>query len=427
MARVGAALSRSSLAGLAHYDALVLTALIWFLAKFLRYAFPPLFDAFQASYGVSNAVLGTAFTGFMLVYAAMQFPSGVLADRIGAVTVIVGGVVLASAGALVLVVDSPFVVLVGAMLVMGAGTGAHKTVAVRLLSRTYPERTGRALGFLDTLGTYAGVVAPTAVVLVAGLSLAIVGWRLLFLVAGAIGLVLGALFLVRVPKRLPGAARGVDSSSDESQSDASRPPSDPGLRRYASLFRDRRFTAFVLATICFSFTYNGLVAFAPLYLTNEAGLESATANLLYGALFAVSVVQLASGELSDRVGTLPVIVAALALATVATVVFVALTGTGSALALGVALVGIGLGSHGFRPVRGAYLVQTIPDSIAGGSLGVVRTLLMGAGAIAPAVVGILSETAGFRPAFWLLAGTVAVATLVCAGLLVTGSGEIFNR
>jgi len=50
------------------------------------------------------------------------------------------------------------------MLVIGAGTGAHKTVAVRLLARVYPARTGRALDVLDTVGALSGVVAPVAVV-----------------------------------------------------------------------------------------------------------------------------------------------------------------------------------------------------------------------------------------------------------------------
>ncbi len=172
---------RGTLRRLTRADVLVLTAAIWFLAKFLRYAFPPLFGSFQASYGVSNADLGLAFTGFMLVYAAMQFPSGVLADRLGSVSVVTAGVVLAASGSLVLIVDSPFLVLVGAMLVMGAGTGAHKTVAVRLLSRAYPHRTGRALGVLDTFGTFGGVIAPTAVVAVAGVHFAFgASWRLIF-------------------------------------------------------------------------------------------------------------------------------------------------------------------------------------------------------------------------------------------------------
>ena len=75
----------------ARFDALVVTALVWFLGKFLRYAFPPLFETIGTTYGVSRTVLGTAFTGLMLVYAAMQFPSGLLADRLGAVRVITAG------------------------------------------------------------------------------------------------------------------------------------------------------------------------------------------------------------------------------------------------------------------------------------------------------------------------------------------------
>ena len=60
-------------------------------------------------------------------------------------------------------------------------------------------------------------------------------------------------------------------------------------------------------------------------------------------------------------------------------------------------------------------MRVVPESIVGGGLGVVRTLLMTAGAVSPALVGYLSETAGFGPAFWLLAvamGGAAGLTLV---------------
>jgi len=419
--RSGAA---SLASGLSRYDALLLTALIWFLAKFLRYAFPPLFEPFQGTYGVSNAVLGTAFTGFMLMYAAMQFPSGVLADRIGSVSVITAGVVLASLSALVLLLESPFVVLVGVMVLIGAGTGVHKTVAIRLLSRAYPARTGRALGVLDSIGAFGGVVAPVAVVFFAGVSVVPfieTGWRQLFFLAGIAGLALGGAFALVVPKRLPSAARGADAADDDSTRGGESDSPPKGLRQYGALFHDRYFTVFVLATVCFSFTYNGLVAFAPLYLIEEGGLEVATANVLYGALFAVSLVQVVTGELGDRLGTLPVIVGTLTLSSVAMVTFVLTTGTGSALILGGALVAVGLGAHGYRPVRGAYLMSAIPPAIAGGSLGVVRTLLMGAGALSPAVVGILADLSSFRVAFSLLTVSMCVATVLCGLLLAVGA------
>lgn len=397
---------------LARFDALVLTALLWFMAKFVRYAFPPLFEPLQASYGVSNADLGVAFTGFMLAYAAMQFPSGVLADRLGSVTVITGGATVAGLAALALIVDSPFVVLVAVMVLVGAGTGAHKTVAVRLLSRTYPTQTGRALGVLDTVGTFGGVAAPAAVVVAMGLP-GVFGapWRTLFLVAGIVSIGLAVAFAVRVPARHPEMAVGDTSEHD-------RADDSFDLRQYGALFRRRRFGTFVLVTVLFSFTYYGAVAFVPLYLGREAGFGTATVGLLYSVLFAVSVVQLLTGEAADRVGMLPVVGATLAVATLGLVALVLFVGSGGLAVAGAAIVCLGVGAHGYRPVRGAYLASIVPDSMIGGGLGVVRTLLMGAGAVAPAFVGYLSEIVGLRAAFSLLAASMAAATVLVVPLLL---------
>jgi len=402
------------------FEPLVLAALVWFLGKFLRYAFPPLFGTLGETYGVSRTVLGTAFTGFMLVYAAAQFPSGLLADRRGSVRVLVGGSLVTAAGALVLVVDSPFAVLAGGMLLIGAGTGAYKTVGVRLLSRTYPAQTGRVLGVFDTFGTFGGVAAPAAVVVVAALP-PILGapWRTLFLAGGLASAGLAVAVAVRVPRYLSPDATGDERYATGSEATA-RPADGDGsettsFRTYVSLFRKPRFSAFVAVTLLFSFAYNGAVAFLPLYLASETALSVALSNLLFSALFVVSLIQLVTGEVSDRVGTLPVIVLTISVATAGMVAILALSATGGPLVLGAAVVALGLGAHGYRPVRGAYLMAVIPDAISGGSFGVVRTLLMGAGAVSPAVVGYLSESVGFRVAFGLLAaslGTAAALSMV---------------
>jgi MFS family permease len=397
VAVAAAAASRSAtdvarLRRLARYDALALTAAIWFLAKFLRYAFPPLFGTFQSTYGVSNAVVGSAFTALMLAYAATQFPSGALADRVGGVAVVTGGAVLAALAALALSARLPFVAVVGVMVLVGVGTGAHKTVAVRLLSRVYPDRTGRALGVLDTVGALGGVVAPAAVVVAADIA----DWRAVFLAGGLAGLLLAGAFAVRAPARVP------------ERTAAEREAGDGAYRR---LFADRRFLVFVALTLAFSFAYNGAVAFFPLFLTDAAGLASGTANLVYAALFGASLVQLLTGTLSDRVGRLSVIGATLTLATLGLVAALLLP-AGRPLPVAVAVVAFGLGAHGFRPVRGAYLVALVPDSVAGGALGVVRTGIMGAGAVAPAVVGVVADAAGFRAAFAVLAASMALAVVL---------------
>ncbi len=390
------------------FDALALTALIWFLAKFLRYAFPPLFETFQSTYHVSNTTVGVAYTGLMLAYAAMQFPSGTLADRFGGVRVITGGALLAALGSLILTVKLPLVALVVAMILVGAGTGAHKTVAVDLLSKIYRERTGRALGILDTLGAFGGVAAPAVVVALAGAvawgSYSFAGWHLLFLAGGVVACVLALLFALRVPRHLPD-----DGAVDAAESVT--------LREYTPLFSEPRFLLFVTVTVLFSFAYNGAVAFLPLYLTDAAHLSSSLASLLYSALFVVSIVQLVTGDVSDRVGRLTVIAVTLALAS---------TGIGillfasTPLALGAAVVVFGLGSHGFRPVRGAYLVSVIPDAVAGGTLGIVRTAIMGVGAVSPALVGYLSDTMSYGVAFGVLAASMLGSVALVVALLMTG-------
>ncbi|WP_368408742.1 MFS transporter [Haloarchaeobius amylolyticus] len=387
---------------LASYDALVLTACIWFLAKFLRYAFPPLFGTLQSTYGVSNAVVGSAFTALMLAYAAMQFPSGLLADRVGGVRVVTAGAIVAAVAALALSISLPFAALVGVMVFVGLGTGAHKTVAVRLLSRVYPSRTGRALGVMDTFGAFGGVVAPAAVVW------ALAGggpdWHVVFLGGGVVGLALAGLFQWRVPRRLP----------DEPDRDSG----GGGASAYRALFSDRWFLVFVAVTVLFSFTYNGAVAFLPLYLEEAAGLSPATAGTLYSGLFLVSLVQVVTGDLSDRLGRLTVIGGTLALATAGLALVVAVPESPLPV-VAASVVAFGLGSHGFRPVRGAYLVELIPESVAGGGLGVVRTALMGVGAVAPAVVGIVSDLAGFQLAFAVLLASLA-AGLALVGVLAVG-------
>jgi MFS family permease len=440
-------MARPSLRTIGRYDALLLTSLLWFLAKLFRYAFPPLFETLGAEYGVSTAALGWAFTGLMLVYAGMQFPSGVLADRIGPTRVLTGGALVAAAGAFVVVAGGPFSVLVAAMVLLGLGTGAHKTVAIGLLSRTYPSRSGRALGVHDTLGTFGGVAAPAivAVVLQAGPA----DWRVLFLLGGGVAVLGAGAFSVRVPRRVPEALDRSRDVADRPTGGASREPEDadrkpgyadrqpgdtdrpadeadrPALRAYARPFRRPRFVAFVAVTLCFGFAYNGVVAFLPLYLDRTAGLSATGASLLYALFFVASLIQLGTGELSDHVGRLPVVAATIGLATVALAALVAVPAVGPAIAgvpvaTAAIVAGLGIGSHGFRPVRAAHLESLLPASLAGGGLGVVRTGLMGAGAIAPGIVGVLATATGFQVAFGVLLAVLSVALTVVLSLWLTG-------
>ena len=385
------------------FDALVLTSAIWFLAKFVRYAFPPLFETFQRQYGVSPSTLGLLFTLLMLVYAAMQFPSGALADRFGTVRVIAGGAVVLAVAALGLAATQAFAALVVAMAGIGLGTGVHKTAAISLLGRAYPARTGRTLGTMDAIGSLGGVAAPAAVV---ALLATPAGWPGLFLAIAVAAGVLAAGFVRVAPRRLrtvPGSAAAGSPA----------PAGAAGLAGYLSVVRAPRVAGFVVVVVTYTFAFNGMVAFLPLFLVSAKGLGTAEAGLFYAVLFAVSLVQPVTGGLADRVGRYPLMVGTLALAggSLAGVVVGA-----PPLVLGALVALVGLGGHGFRPVRDAHLVGVLPAEAAGGSLGIVRTVMMGVGAVSPAVVGIIAEGLGFGVAFGLLETSFGLGAVLVAGI-----------
>lgn len=408
------------------YDLVFLVALLWFMVQFLRFIFPPLFGTFQSVYGVSNTQTGLLFTLLMFGYSAMQFPGGWLADRFHEVSVMVGGALLFALAAVFAGFAPTFALLTLAAVGIGIGTGIHKTVAISYLSRVYPERTGLSLGIMDTIGQFGGMLAPIVVV---GLLASILPWESIFLLGAAVSVVLAAgLFYRAHPNKgyerrdqQDAIDRTTPEDSDTSFGDTETvdPDDSTGSTEtadteddlsYMTIFADRKLLLFLAVTMLFTFSWNGLSAFFPLFLADEKGLSPSVAGLAYSLLFAASVSQTVTGGASDRVGKLAI---SLLLFCVMIGGLVALLVTNSVvLILGLTVV-TGIGFHGFRPVRDSYLMDLIPSEIGGGTLGIVRTGMTAIGSVAPVVIGYLSDVFGFVVAFGLI-----VCALACGGLLV---------
>ncbi len=435
---------------LSTYDLVFLIAFLWFMVQFLRFVFPPLFGTFQDIYGVSNTQTGLLFTLLMLGYSAMQFPGGWLADRFHEVTVMVGGALLFTIAAIFASVAPTFALITLAAVGIGLGTGVHKTVAIAYLSRVYPERTGLSLGIMDTVGQFGGMVAPIVVVV---LLASLLPWGSVFLLGAAVSALLAvALFYRAHPSRgydrrdQQGSAAAdadvdadvdsaVDASGktgtdadenstkavdiDENTQDGGEEPTDESSESesqdqtdhsYITIFSNRRLFLFLAVTMLFTFSWNGLSAFFPLFLADEKGLSPGMAGLAYSLLFAASVSQTVTGGASDTIGKLAI---SILLFGVMIMGLSALIVVNSVILILVLTVVTGIGFHGFRPVRDSYLMDLIPPSIGGGTLGIVRTGMTAIGAVAPVIVGFLSDVAGFTVAFGVI-----VAALLGGGALI---------
>lgn len=369
------------------------------MVQFVRYVFPPLFETLQATYGVSNTETGLLFTLLMLGYSTVQLPAGVLGDRFGEPFVIIGGVAVAALATMGAFLAPTFAFLTLAAILIGIGTGVHKTVAIPYLSKEYPDRTGLALGVMDTIGQFGGIAAPVVVV---ALLASVFHWRMVFALVVVASLTFGLLFW------LSSTATNSGSKDDEA---GNGDDDNPGLQTYLSIFADRKLALFLLVTTFFTFAWNGIASFFPLFLISEKGISADTAGLAYSLLFVASISQTVTGDTSDRFGRLRIAL----LLYILMIVGLSLLLVAESFVLVLVLTAVmGIGLHGFRPVRDSYLMDLIPSSVGGGTLGIVRTVMTVVGALSPAIIGYLSDTVGFVFAF-----TVLIIVLICgAGLII---------
>lgn len=381
------------------YRLIILVSLIWFMVQFVRYVFPPLFETFQVTYDVSNTETGLLFTLLMLGYSAVQLPAGVLGDRLGEPRVIVSGVAISTVAAVGAFFAPTFALLTATAVLIGIGTGVHKTVAIPYLSKEYPNRTGLALGVMDTIGQFGGIAAPVVVI---ALLASVFHWRAVFALIIAVSLALGVLFSI--------SASSTDSRTSTTK-ETKEDGTNPGFRAYVTIFSNRKLAQFLVVTTLFTFAWNGIASFFPLFLTSQKGIPSDTAGLAYSVLFAASISQTITGDASDRFGRLRIAFLLYVLMIVGLALIIAVQ---SIALIFVMTVLMGVGLHGFRPVRDSYLMDLIPSSVGGGTLGIVRTVMTVIGAFAPATVGYLSDTVGFTVAFSVLVGVLVCGATVIA-------------
>lgn len=379
---------------------LVTVAGAWFLALGMRLVFPSVLPYLRADLGIDNATAGLLVTLLWTSYALMQFPSGLLADRVGERRVLVGSMAFGSVALFVLWVAGGFGGVAAGMVLYGLGTGFFSTPRVMVISEVYAERVTTALGVVFASGNVGNTVLPA----LAGVLAASVGWRVSFLAAVPLFVCAAVGLRIAVPDTSPEATpeRAVDDAGGGGNVAAAAGE----LRR-----RPVRFATAVL--ILFGFAYQGLVGFLPTYLVDAKGIATRTASLLFGAFFASGLLsQLASGTLADAYGRRRMLLATLAVTVVGLVALTVATGL-PALAALVVVLGVQLG---FWPVINAYAYDALSGGARGGGFGFIRTVYLCIGATGPLVVGAVFDSNRYDAGFLLLAGVIVVVLFVCAAL-----------
>lgn len=374
--------------------ALVALGLGWFFVLGLRFTVPALLPFITQDFPVSNAAAGGAITVLWITYAAVQFPSGALVDRVGERRLLLSSALLSAAALTAYLGSVTFTIFLLASGAFGIGTGIFGPARGTAVIRTFPDYEGFAYGTVLSGGSLGAALLPALAAVLAST----VGWR------AAIGVTIPGFLLVAVLvwKTIP---RG---TAAEAVTDGGTAIRTTAGRVYDGV-ANRGVLMGILGTTLMLFAFQGLTAFLTTYLVVAKGLSEATAGILFGLLFIVSAVaQSLGGGLSDRYGHRAVL-AVFTFVSVFPLLVLPLTSGVVPLAVVAAAMGL---RQAVIPVLNSYIVSLLPVDVRGTAWGLLRTGLFTVGSLGSILVGIMADADLFAEAFFFLAGLTAVAGLL---------------
>jgi MFS family permease len=275
----------------ANYALWLLTAIN--LVNYLsRNAIFALFDPVKRDLALTDAHLGWLGSAYVLVFSLASLPAGVIGDLGSRRVVIAVGVALWSVGTTLSGLAQDFGWLLLARSLVGLGGAAAATASAALVADYFPgKRRSTAMSIFMAGLAVGGVFG----ILLAGQLEHAYGWRASFILLGLPGFLLAALVLrIKDPTRPATPARqGADALLAVFQELAGA-----GRR----ILSTRTLVAVFGGGALISFGMNGLVGWAPTFISRELSLTPAQASVLLGTYGLASGIAgtVAGGIVADR-------------------------------------------------------------------------------------------------------------------------------
>lgn len=186
-----------------------LGALFYFYAFFHRVAPSVMVGELMQDLDLSAAALGNLSALYFWGYGIAQFPTGLLADRVGPRRVLSSAALICGAGSLLFAFAESSIVASLGRLIIGFGAGFGFVTTLKIISEWFPQRRFALLSGLTLMvGTVGGIVgqAPLA------WSVESLGWRGTMIGAAVFALVLGCAVWLIVRDH-PGAVKTQKTSA----------------------------------------------------------------------------------------------------------------------------------------------------------------------------------------------------------------------
>jgi MFS family permease len=345
----------------------------------------------QNEFGLGFAALGLMKTVFSGTLAGFQVPSGLVAVRIGAPLTLALGTALAGLGYVLGGLSVGVATLVAALFVGGLGASTQHPLGSELIARTFAGSRSRT-----ALGTYnfAGDLGKMSVPALAALLMLVLPWRPALMLIGTFGVLAAVVIFILTPRLRETA-----------------PPAkkENAVVRASGRLHALGFPLLLSVGVIDSATRMAFLTFLPFVLTTKgAGVQ--TIGLSLTLVFAGGAAgKLVCAFIGARIGTVATVWLTEAVTALGIVALLPLPLEGAMLLLPV----VGTALNGTSSV----LYGSVPDLVAPEkrqrAFGIFYTGTIGAGAVSPALYGLLGD------AFGVPIALVAVAAIVLVTLPLT--------
>jgi len=340
----------------------------------------------QGEFGLGFAALGLMRTVFSGTLAGFQIPASFVAERFGVATVLALGTALAGLGYIFAGLSSGVAGLVVALFIGGLGASTQHPLASSLIAHAFAgTRSLKALGTYNFAGDIGKMIFPAA----AALMFIVLPWRQALMILGALGAVAALAIFVAMPR-----------FSDAQVSSRK----DDHARATTGAVRPLAFSLLLSVGVIDSATRMAFLTFLPFVLTAKGASVQVVGLALTLVFVGGAMGKLVCAFIGARIG---------AVATVWLTETVTALGIMSLLPLSLEpalmllpIVGIALNG------TSSVLYGSVPDLVEPAwrqrAFSIFYTGTIGAGAVSPAIYGLLGDAVGIPAALTVIAAVVLV-------------------
>ncbi|WP_155591821.1 MFS transporter [Lysinibacillus cavernae] len=378
------------------YIVIAMLFLGWSLGNFDRFIINFAILDISKELQLTESLTGIVLSSFFAGYALMQIPGGWLADRFGYRKVLISTIIVWSIFTVLTGAAWSFLSIVVIRFLFGVGEGSYFPAASKGIANWFPvDERSKAMSIMLTSGSIMGVIAP----IVGTYLMLALGWRDIFYIVGAIGIVVALIFFFLVKEKNAPATSQVQA-----------PTSKAPLR---DVLKTPMIWKLFIAYFSIYAVNWGLTSWMPTYLSKVRGLDL-TAVGIYSAIppFVGIFAMLCSGYVLDKMpqGRDKLVAGIFAIIAGIALLFMANAPSMLVFTLCQSVVTVML-SFNIILITSVPL-KILPETVVGTANGFINTGAQFAGVLTPMLIGFLVEAFGgsYSPAFAMLIGF----TIVCA-------------